>query len=481
MACVISVDSVTGLNLGAGGRPRDIAVSGTVQGCKLVTVSFPPFPTQTVTVVWVTATLGKWTAVFNAGEDIACGALITVEAYCATNKACTSGQLSLVVDCCPSAVTLQVLDATNNVVDPSTLPCLPPGVYTIRVAAPAVPGQSYYWSVNGNLQAQYTNQSTINYTVQAGIPTDITIAVLPPAGVQCPPLSGNVHLLGCTQACPDLTGVVVAGCSPGKVTLTAQGTNLGLAQEFDWTFGDGTPPQTSTAPAMPHTYVGNGAYTATVIMLRPPGCSPRTQVASRAIPQCGTGTGRPDVPDDDDGGGGGCGWRRILAIILLAAAAFVEFYALCVPAASAALHWIAAGLAAAAAALLVWYALDVFCKKPCGWWQLVSWQAALGAALAAVYYTVCCPALAIAAAVLGAIAAGFFWYWVRKCHPTGCRIIGELGFVVTGLMIPILQKVGFLTGLAVCTASYVTLTVGIAETIVGVSGSVCLTQRARRQ
>ncbi len=424
MACVISVDSVTGLNLGAGGRPRDIAVSGTVQGCKLVTVSFPPFPTQTVTVVWVTATLGKWTAVFNAGEDIACGALITVEAYCATNKACTSGQLSLVVDCCPSAVTLQVLDATNNVVDPSTLPCLPPGVYTIRVAAPAVPGQSYYWSVNGNLQAQYTNQSTINYTVQAGIPTDITIAVLPPAGVQCPPLSGNVHLLGCTQACPDLTGVVVA---------------------------------------------------------RPPGCSPRTQVASRAIPQCGTGTGRPDVPDDDDGGGGGCGWRRILAIILLAAAAFVEFYALCVPAASAALHWIAAGLAAAAAALLVWYALDVFCKKPCGWWQLVSWQAALGAALAAVYYTVCCPALAIAAAVLGAIAAGFFWYWVRKCHPTGCRIIGELGFVVTGLMIPILQKVGFLTGLAVCTASYVTLTVGIAETIVGVSGSVCLTQRARRQ
>src|SRR4051812_43581402 len=106
-----------------------------------------------------------------------------------------------------------------------------------------------------------------------------------------------------TEGCPDIKSFTVAvdGCAGGGAsatvlfTVTLSPPTSGCT--YTWTFGDGSPPVTTTVPTVTHAYAMAGTFTAVVVVNCPPvGGSPCVTRApvQVVVPPCGDG-GCPTV------------------------------------------------------------------------------------------------------------------------------------------------------------------------------------------
>ncbi len=88
--------------------------------------------------------------------------------------------------------------------------------------------------------------------------------------------------------CPELSGIEVDGCAPGTVNFHANIAVPAAVQEITWDFGDGTPEAVGIEDAS-HAYAAlppGGQYIVSVTVLRPQGCTPRTQTATAIVEPC---------------------------------------------------------------------------------------------------------------------------------------------------------------------------------------------------
>lgn len=184
------------------------------------------------------------------------------------------------------------------------------------------------WDFGDGSQAVFTGgqmglgqglEVTHTYTTQADF--SVVATILRHAGCSPRSQSEAVTVRACREdpRCPQLTGIGIDGCMPengppANLTLTAQGQNLELAQEFRWEFGDGSN-ATTAGPQTTHAYNSPGPFEIRVEMTRPERCQPRRQSARLervTIPAC---------PAPPDGGGLSesclCTLLRILGLAFL--------------------------------------------------------------------------------------------------------------------------------------------------------------------
>jgi hypothetical protein len=266
--------------------------------------------------------------------------------------------------------------------------------------------------------------------------------------------------------------VTVEGCtgdgSTATVTLIAETNPSSATGTYQWDFDDGTS-TTTTAPTLTQNYASSGPKTATVTLFPDQaGCSDSSASLSFDVPACGGGG---DGGGSDGGEGFGCGGLRWTIVILTALAAIAFFICTCVPGASPAFCYVAAGFAAAAAvAGLLW---GIFCKKPCGWGYLLAWQVGLVVGIGALYFAQCCPWLiAIAIAGIGEAVATFA-LWIRRCKPSWCKILAELAVVLAGFIVPTLGWIAGIPLLSACVNPIVASTVSTVSGIVAILLASC--------
>ena len=300
MACIITFQSVRGINFITPQKPGAIVLSGTAESCNDVVVGTPGFLSVTVPVI-----NGNWEATIETGGLIECGVQIKVSAGCASDPACESPTKDWFVECnestCPSKVILEIRDSTGTVLDLGTVNCLPPGQYTVDVIEPPLGSGTYWWSIDGDVNhpeiGGNQNQPTITINLPENAERTVSVSVTP-SQANCPPPSDGITLTSCATVCPTLTGIKITGCWPGQVTLEALGNDLQLAEGFDWRFGDGV--VSSGDRVISHTYGTNGPFVVSVTVIRRPGCEPRTQDVPQGVrvPECG---GPPPPPPPNGG------------------------------------------------------------------------------------------------------------------------------------------------------------------------------------
>jgi len=184
-----------------------------------------------------------------------------------------------------------------------------------------------------------------------------------------------------------------------------------------------------------------------------------------------------DDDDDDDNGGGneggegaGCMTARWLIAIGAAVAMLAGLLMICVPAATAALLWVA-GIAAAVAALAIaarWIAdrLGYACPNPCGMNLLITWQVMFGAGIGALYFTSCCPWILWVGLGMVLAALALAWRWAQNCNIGLCGFLAEITVVLGGVVIPVISYIEDIPLLNGC------INVVIARIIIAISAGL---------
>lgn len=353
-------------------------------------------------------------------------------------------------------------------------------VVTFTATTNADPGGpcTYHWDFGDGSPEVTTIVPTVSHTYTTAEAFSAAVVLQCGSCLSIAPIS--VAVLPCCAIVTNLDATV-DGCISGAtgdtadVTLIAETNPDGAAGTFSWDFGDGSPVETSSAPARTHAYSTTGSKTASVTFTPDdPNCRATTVNTTFDVPSCGG----DDGGDDDDGGGEG-GWCRIgrwVMVISAALAILAGMLVLCVPAAAPALGWIALGFAIAAAiAGILW---GIFCKKPCGWGLLLAWQSTFGAGVGALYFTTCCPSfLAIGPALIGSGLA-LMYAWVKRCNIGRCRLYAELLVVFTGAIIPMVSAVSSIPVLAACLNPLVGLAVAGLLAVLGGLIASCVMNEA---
>lgn len=94
--------------------------------------------------------------------------------------------------------------------------------------------------------------------------------------------------------CGEITGIIVDGCAPGTVQFSANVSSYGI-DEITWNFGDLSPSVVGPAN-ISHSYGSlepGSVFIVSCTILRPEGCTPRTQTATAVVSRC-NGTGCPE-------------------------------------------------------------------------------------------------------------------------------------------------------------------------------------------
>ncbi len=123
--------------------------------------------------------------------------------------------------------------------------------------------------------------------------------------------------------------------------------------------------------------------------------------------------------------------------------------AICVPAAATALFITAGVLALIAAIAGIFYA--IFCpNKPCKAALLISGQSLLGAGVAAIILSACCPWMIWAGLALTLVGLGALLLWRSQCNRTFCALAKEITKVIGGIVLPLIGIIVLIPGLTVC-------------------------------
>jgi hypothetical protein len=282
--------------------------------------------------------------------------------------------------------------------------------------------------------------------------------------------------------CPDYTVLIRPSnghgqCFNGKreVAFDAEITSGGKPQSYFWAFGDSHtagpfpfPPQGNHFNPEVHLYNAPGSpshitqYPAKLTLLDFDGQCRKEFTKVVNVPGCGA--------EEESTG---CIALRVALVIAAIMAALALYMCLCVtfvppnPVLHEAICWTALGLGIAAAALLlIW---NRFCpNKPCGAWLLIGWQIALGTGIGATYFATCpgCGYLWFVGAGLILAAGTGFVVWVRRCRVSRCRALGELGWVLGVIVVPVLAWVAKFKFLAPCLDDWVAASVGTVASIV---------------
>jgi hypothetical protein len=159
-------------------------------------------------------------------------------------------------------------------------------------------------------------------------------------------------------------------------------------------------------------------------------------------------------------------------LILAILAFFALFIAICVPGAEKVAGGIAAGTGAGAVVLAIIWA--IFCpNKPCRWPLLLLWQAMVGAGVAALYVSNCCPPLLFVG--IGLIVAGLalMGVWAALCRASTCRISRELLIVFASALVPLLAYIGLVPILKPCIAPWVAAAVATITAVLSAAVLAC--------
>lgn len=466
--CEIEITSVIGQDeLG-----NDIGVVGTVSDCpeegiegSNVSVRLECAGNSAVRDADV-FTDGRWHAKFS-NIGCRCGEEVTAIATCTTVEGCED---ELVIE------ELSCIDCSGTGDDDVTLPpfrvgdeheCLITGNAAVPIKIDFTNTLSQFVHINVQCGADAVSGGagigvpsgasvTETITCEYETPTTPQLVVIwlldinfEPIG--CPPITLTVPPI---EECPcqidekPEIGVEVDGC-------TATFTRTEFPEEdceLTWDFDDGDS-ITESDESFTHEFPENDTYNVAVSMVCGD-CVYPIPVEPVEITDCEEDNGGvvvDDGGDDDEDGGEGfwCGVVRVALAVASAMAILTGLLAICIPAAAPALLLAAAGFAIAAAVLAIIY--TIFCPdKPCGVTLLTAAQASLGAGVAAIVLSGCCPWVLWAGIILVLIGLGGLLLWKSQCDQSYCAVAKEITKVIGGIVLPIIGVVGLIPGVAGC-------------------------------
>jgi PKD repeat protein len=208
------------------------------------------------------------------------------------------------------------------------------------------------------------NEITHEFT-ESG-PFDVTVSILRPQGCSPRQRMEDITVPACETPplppppqlrCPTLTGVQVDGCTPGQVSFTATGENLGQAIAIGWNFGDGT--VLNAGPSVTHTYADGEPRTVRVTVRPPPGCPGPNPQATVQVEPCDDHNHNGPPPEFD-----WCLLWLVTMIVLFIVAAIATVVAACLwEAVLTPAFWIAFGIALGALilGLIIYIFWMIFC------------------------------------------------------------------------------------------------------------------------
>jgi len=159
----------------------------------------------------------------------------------------------------------------------------------------------------------------------------------------------------------------------------------------------------------------------------------------------------------------GCGALRLIIAIAATLAILAGLLAICVPPAATILFIIPGVFAAIAAIAGIVYA--IFCpNKPYRVGFLVVGQALLGAGVAAIILSACCPWMIWAGLGITLAGIGTLLLWQNQCHKSTCTLAKEIPKVIGGIVLPI---VGIIAAIAILTACVSAITLASVSAIFG--------------
>ena len=336
--------------------------------------------------------------------------------------------------------------------------------------------------IGEKLEPGPTDPWTIDIALSGGpFPCGSQVHIFATCMGSSPECSGEWHgIIECEQVCPYMSHIST-DYAPEKcltplptvtLVLSAVTAPTASAGKFDWSFGDGST-KLGAGAILDHEFKIPGSFTVSVTFNPEPGefpgCGPSK--AFLALDLC---------PKSPDPGGGGheeesnwCWALRLAIVISLVIAGVAAVLMLCFPALVTPLAWITGVAAFIAAGAAVWWEL-IDCKKPCGWGLLLGWQSAIGIGYVLSYFGKCCPWwMAVGGlAAVGSGLAGAGW-WKTKCHATMCNVMVEMGFVLLGVLGPVLSWIELVPLVKACVDPTAKTLLALAAAAIGIAALKC--------
>ncbi len=428
MPCLLTIDSMVGTRTAANVPPYQVVAQGTAS-CSLVNVVFDsrvtadsPASPDGRSFPNVPAPGGRWTLVFPPVATLACGSRLKLTISCVDDVTCSvSTQVNF--DCvvqpsqCPQVVLV------TPVVDPcdssGRKPATLEAIFT-NVAA----GTSVYWDFgDGNYSAPHavttpSDDWILNNPKHLYFPGSY-VAMLKsfsPAG--CADFMVPVEVSACEPACPNVQLKIAntGDCDDHArrlVTIGATVQNAAPGTSLQLDYGDGNFSEVRSVSGnqditfAPHPFLPPGPYEVKAIVVSPAGCPGSNPLEVRDLRSCGSNGGTATGGNTEDNGTYPprsprpwyCAWLEAIWMF-----GFIWFLVL-------SLVTLCVGLAGAqvlaqtvVTGLLFWFWVGFFA---------VSVQLLISFTLTA----------------LG-IAVIALFLWIRLCHPSRCRILGDFCWVL---------------------------------------------------
>lgn len=342
---------------------------------------------------------------------------------------------------CPDTIDLQVFDVPgNNRVELGD--CRNPGDYKARVVEPTWPGSTYTWTVNDQI-VQSSDSNEYPFDLTDGGKIEIGVSVQPP-DPNCPSLGDGFVLEGCECPQPLLTLLnedrtpVAEGClATGTYIAVASGSNV-TEENTTWTV-DGQPETT-------------GGLERTIPLTAPTGatCDSNPGVKVRVT------ASHPDCEEESAELFLGlcrrftfcptCWQLRLLLVFLAGVAGIAVALWLCpltgvsvtdspqVAASNVAAIEAIAPVVAFIAVVLWLIAYNVWTRlcEPdlCTDGYVLAWQILIGLSVVFMFFgscPICVSTLLPVGVVLFILGVLVFLTWLRRCRPSPCKILFEIG------------------------------------------------------
>lgn len=157
---------------------------------------------------------------------------------------------------------LPVVNFTANQTNGCTNP------FNVTFTNTSTGGSTYSWNFGDG--GTSTSQSPTHSYTSSGTYT-VTLTVTSANG--CVNSFTRFNYIHIAQPVTSFTAYPREGCAPLTVTFTSTSTSpADPIVSYQWTFGDGSPPQTSSIPTIVHTYTLPGTYTVTLHITTAAGC-----------------------------------------------------------------------------------------------------------------------------------------------------------------------------------------------------------------
>jgi hypothetical protein len=271
---------------------------------------------------------------------------------------------------------------------------------------------------------------TETHTYSPGLHTAYVIVDFPPG---CRSVSIPFIVLPCPDCCPDVSVIpCIEDCDKHgnrivtfTITVTAKPPPCPPTQ-FEWDFGDGTPPSTYTIPpsgsyssTVTHTYSGSSDHTASLNVIQPQGCPGW----SNLIPKCCTKKRTK--------------WCNKLFLTMTVSPALALVLLLLKSLCSVPVPtWVILALLGVFILALLVYLLLGCPKCRCGWLYLLLWRVLFGVGILFAIFSGCCSPWSFLIG-LGLMIPGivFLLLWKKKCCVKFCRFLTEIVVWVGGTLI----------------------------------------------